>query len=218
TVQNVASNLDTHSWVHPLGVFAGITPFNFPAMIPLWMFPMAIACGNTFVLKPSEQDPMTPNMLAELFLEAGAPKNVLQVIHGAKDQVNMLCTHPDIQGVSFVGSPTVGQHVYRTAAHNLKRVQCFVGAKNHMVIMPDANKEQVIKALTGSSCGAAGQRCMAISVAVFVGEARQWIDDLKAQFRETRPGAWDDEGADYGPQINAKAKERILRLIKQGKE
>ena len=218
TVQNVATNLDTQSWVHPMGVFAGITPFNFPAMIPLWMFPMAIACGNTFILKPSEQDPMTPNMLAELFLEAGAPKNVLQVIHGAKDQVNMLCTHPDIKGVSFVGSPTVGQHVYRTASHNLKRVQCFVGAKNHMVIMPDANKEQVIKALTGSSCGAAGQRCMAISVAVFVGEAKHWIDDLKAQFSKTRPGAWDDEGADYGPQINAKAKERILRLIKQGKE
>lgn len=218
TMRNVASGLDTQSWVHPMGVFAGITPFNFPAMIPLWMFPMAIACGNTFILKPSEQDPMTVNMLAELFLKAGAPKNLLQVIHGGKDQVNMLCTHPDIQGVSFVGSPTVGQHVYRTAAHNLKRVQCFVGAKNHMVIMPDANKSQVIKALTGSSCGAAGQRCMAISVAVFVGEAKNWIADVKEEFQKIRPGVWDDANADYGPQINVRAKERILSLIQKGKD
>jgi malonate-semialdehyde dehydrogenase (acetylating)/methylmalonate-semialdehyde dehydrogenase len=218
TVENVARNIDTQSWTQPLGVCAGITPFNFPAMIPLWMFPMAIACGNTFVLKPSEQDPMTPNLLAELFLEAGAPKNLLQVIHGGKEQVDTLLTHPDIKAVSFVGSVPVGQHVYRTATDHLKRAQCFAGAKNHMVIMPDARKSQVIGSLVGASCGAAGQRCMAISVAVFVGESKQWIDELKAEFAGVRPGAWDDENASYGPQISAKAKERVLTLIKQGKE
>ncbi len=168
TVENVAREIDTASWIQPLGVCAGITPFNFPAMIPLWMFPLAIACGNTFVLKPSEQDPLTPNRLAELFLEAGAPKGVLQVIHGGREQVDALLTHPDIRAISFVGSVAVGQHVYRTGTAHLKRVQAFAGAKNHMVILPDANKAQVLGNLVGASCGAAGQRCMAISAAVFV--------------------------------------------------
>ncbi|HBY47945.1 MAG TPA: methylmalonate-semialdehyde dehydrogenase (CoA acylating), partial [Alcanivorax sp.] len=172
TVENVARGIDGHAWTQPLGVCAGITPFNFPAMIPLWMFPMAIACGNSFVLKPSEQDPMTPNILAELFLRAGAPKNLLQVVHGGKEQVDTLLTHPEIKAVSFVGSVPVGQHVYRTATDHLKRAQCFAGAKNHMVVMPDARKDQVISNLVGASCGAAGQRCMAISVAVFVGESK----------------------------------------------
>ncbi len=129
TVENVAREIDTASWIQPLGVCAGITPFNFPAMIPLWMFPLAIACGNTFVLKPSEQDPLTPNRLAELFLEAGAPKGVLQVIHGGREQVDALLTHPDIRAISFVGSVAVGQHVYRTGTAHLKRVQAFAGAK-----------------------------------------------------------------------------------------
>ena len=172
TVENVARSIDTHSWTQPLGVCAGITPFNFPAMIPLWMFPLAIAAGNTFVLKPSEQDPMTPNRLAELFQEAGAAPGLLQVVHGGKEQVDTLLTHPDIKAVSFVGSVPVGQHVYRTATDNMKRAQCFAGAKNHMVIMPDANKDQVVSSLVGSSCGAAGQRCMAISVAVVVGDSK----------------------------------------------
>ncbi len=136
TVENVAREIDTASWIQPLGVCAGITLFNFPAMIPLWMFPLAIACGNTFVLKPSEQDPLTPNRLAELFLEAGAPKGVLQVIHGGREQVDALLTHPDIRAISFVGSVAVGQHVYRTGTAHLKRVQAFAGAKNHMVILP----------------------------------------------------------------------------------
>lgn len=218
TVENVAHDIDTQSWTQPLGVCAGITPFNFPAMIPLWMFPMAIAAGNTFILKPSEQDPMTPNLLAELFLEAGAPANVLQVVHGGKQQVDTLLTHPDIRAVSFVGSVPVGQHVYRTATDHLKRAQCFAGAKNHMVVMPDAQKNQVINSLVGSSCGAAGQRCMAISVAVFVGESKQWIDELKQEFANIRPGAWDDDRAAYGPQISPKARDRVLALIKQGKD
>ena len=218
TVENVARGIDGHAWTQPLGVCAGITPFNFPAMIPLWMFPMAIACGNSFVLKPSEQDPMTPNILAELFLRAGAPKNLLQVVHGGKAQVDTLLTHPEIKAVSFVGSVPVGQHVYRTASDHLKRAQCFAGAKNHMVVMPDARKDQVISNLVGASCGAAGQRCMAISVAVFVGESKQWIDELKDELAKIRPGAWDDENAAYGPQISPKARDRVLTLIKQGKE
>ncbi len=217
TVENVARRIDTYSYTQPLGVCAGITPFNFPAMIPLWMFPMAIACGNTFVLKPSEQDPMTPNHLAELFVDAGVPKGVLQVIHGGKDQVNKLLEHPDIKAISFVGSVPVAQHVYRTGTQNLKRVQAMAGAKNHMVVMPDANKEQVISSLVGASCGAAGQRCMAISVAVFVGESAKWLPDVAQAMAATKPGPWNDEKSAYGPQINARAKERILSLIEKGK-
>ena len=216
TVENVARRIDTYSVRQPMGVFAGITPFNFPAMIPLWMFPMAIACGNTFILKPSERDAMTPNLLAELFLEAGAPKGVLQVIHGAVDAVNFLCDHPQIRGVSFVGSVPVGQHVYKRAAASLKRVQCMAGAKNHMVVMPDAPKDQVISNIIGASCGAAGQRCMAISVAMFVGEAQEWIPDVKEAMAAQRPGAWDDPEAGLGPLITAQAKDRVINLIKGG--
>jgi malonate-semialdehyde dehydrogenase (acetylating) / methylmalonate-semialdehyde dehydrogenase len=218
TVENVARKIDTYSYVQPLGVCAGITPFNFPAMIPLWMFPMAIACGNTFVLKPSEQDPMTPSRLVELFVEAGAPKGVVQLVHGGRQQVDALLTHPDVKAISFVGSVPVAQHVYRTGTQHLKRVQAMAGAKNHMVIMPDANKEQVISNLIGASCGAAGQRCMAISVAVFVGAAKDWIADLKAAMANVTPGPWDQPASAYGPQINPRAKERIVGLIKKGKE
>jgi malonate-semialdehyde dehydrogenase (acetylating)/methylmalonate-semialdehyde dehydrogenase len=217
TVENVAREIDTASWIQPLGVCVGITPFNFPAMIPLWMFPLAIACGNTFILKPSEQDPMTPNRLAELFLEAGAPPGVLQVLHGGREQVDALLVHPDVRAISFVGSVPVGQHIYRTGTQHLKRVQAFAGAKNHMVIMPDAPKDQVISNLLGASCGAAGQRCMAISVAVFVGESRQWIPELAAQMAELRPGHWRDSGAAFGPLISQQARQRVLRLIAEGK-
>ncbi|MBZ2189818.1 CoA-acylating methylmalonate-semialdehyde dehydrogenase [Alcanivorax sp. JB21] len=218
TVENVARGVDTHSWIQPLGVCAGITPFNFPAMIPLWMFPMAIACGNTFVLKPSEQDPMTAVRLAELFVKAGAPKGVLQVVHGGKQQVDTLLNHDTVRAVSFVGSVPVGQHVYRTATHNLKRAQCFAGAKNHMVIMPDANPQQVVNQLVGASVGAAGQRCMAISVAVFVGSARDMIPALRDELAKVRPGAWDDEQAGYGPLISPQAKQRVLAMIAAGVE
>jgi malonate-semialdehyde dehydrogenase (acetylating)/methylmalonate-semialdehyde dehydrogenase len=218
TVENVANGIDTYSMIQPLGVCVGITPFNFPAMIPLWMFPLSIACGNTFVLKPSEQDPMTPMRLAELFLEAGAPKNVLQVIHGGQDQVNQLLKHPDVHAISFVGSAPVAEHIYKTGTQHLKRVQCFAGAKNHSVIMPDAQPQQVINNLIGASCGAAGQRCMAISVAVLVGSAKNIIPGLAESFKELRPGIWNDAGAAYGPVISAKAKARILDLIRQGKE
>lgn len=218
TVENVARGVDTHSWVQPLGVCVGITPFNFPAMIPLWMFPMAIACGNSFVLKPSEQDPMTAVRLAELFLEAGAPEGVLQVVHGGKAQVDMLLNHETVRAVSFVGSVPVGQHVYRTATQNLKRAQCFAGAKNHMVIMPDANPQQVVNQLVGASVGAAGQRCMAISVAVFVGKAKEMIPALREALAKVRPGAWNDDDAGYGPLISPQARERVLSLIAAGRE
>lgn len=216
TVENVAREIDSYSYIQPLGVCAGITPFNFPAMIPLWMFPLAIACGNTFILKPSEQDPLTPMRLAELFVEAGAPKGVLQVLHGTKQQVDFLLDHPDIRAISFVGSVPVGRYIYETGTRNMKRVQSFAGAKNHMVIMPDADKQQVINNLVGASVGAAGQRCMAISVAVFVGQAREWIPELKEAMSQVRPGAWNDAGASYGPVISAKAKGRIEQLIQQG--
>ncbi|WP_288448340.1 aldehyde dehydrogenase family protein, partial [uncultured Pseudomonas sp.] len=163
---NVASGVDTYTLLQPLGVCAGITPFNFPAMIPLWMFPMAIACGNTFVLKPSEQDPLVTMRLAELALEAGVPPGVLNVVHGGPAVVDALCDHPDIKALSFVGSTRVGTHVYRRASEAGKRVQCMMGAKNHAVVMPDAPREQTLANLVGAAFGAAGQRCMAVSVVV----------------------------------------------------
>ena len=218
TVENVARGIDTYSYTQPLGVCAGITPFNFPAMIPLWMFPLAIACGNTFILKPSEQDPMTPMRLAELFLEAGAPKDVLQVIHGRKESVDALLTDPVIKAISFVGSVPVGQYIYQTGTANMKRVQAFAGAKNHMVIMPDANKAQVVNNLVGASVGAAGQRCMAISVAVFVGDSKEWVGEVRDALAKVRPGVWNDPEAAYGPLISSQARDRVLALIQQGKD
>ena len=217
TVENVARGIDTYSLIQPIGVCAGITPFNFPAMVPLWMFPLAVACGNTFVLKPSEQDPMTPNLLMELLSQAGAPEGLVQVVHGGKEQVDALLEHPDVRAVSFVGSAPVAQRIYRKAADNLKRVQALAGAKNHLVIMPDANKEQAISSLVGASCGAAGQRCMAISAAVLVGAAADWLPDIRAAMAKVRPGAWDDADASYGAQITPAAQQRILGFIERGK-
>ena len=218
TVENVAGGIDTYSYLQPLGVCVGITPFNFPAMIPLWMFPLAIAAGNTFVLKPSEQVPLTPVRLIELFIEAGAPKGVLNMVHGGPEVVDQLLNHPDVHAASFVGSSRVGQHIYETGTKAGKRVQCMMGAKNHMVVMPDANKNATLNALVGASVGAAGQRCMAISVAVLVGEAANWVDDLAERMRAVRPGAWNDAGAAYGPVISKAAHQRILGLIQQGKD
>ena len=218
TVENVAREIDSYSYTQPLGVCLGITPFNFPAMIPLWMFPMAIACGNTFILKPSEQDPMTSNKLAELFVEAGAPKGLLQVIHGDKKQVDLLIKHPDIKAISFVGSVPVGQYIYKTGTDHLKRVQALAGAKNHMVVMPDAHKKKTIDNLVGSAVGAAGQRCMAISVAIFVGSAKDWVKDLKSEMALIKAGPWDSEKSGFGPLISKQAKKRVLQLIEKGKD
>jgi malonate-semialdehyde dehydrogenase (acetylating)/methylmalonate-semialdehyde dehydrogenase len=218
TVENVATGIDTYSYIQPIGVYAGITPFNFPAMIPLWMFPLAIACGNTFVLKPSEQDPLTPVRLAELLLEAGAPRGVLNIVHGGPRQVDQLLRHPDIKGISFVGSTRLGEHIYTTGTAAGKRVQCMLGAKNHMVIMPDADRNSTLNALVGASVGAAGQRCMAISVAVFVGDSQAWVGELAERMALVRPGAWDDASAAYGPLISRAARQRVLELIARGRE
>ena len=214
--ENVAGGVDTYTIRQPIGVCAGITPFNFPAMIPLWMFPMAIVCGNTFVLKPSEQDPMTPMLLAELALQAGVPPGVLNIVHGGKRAVDALCTHPDITAVSFVGSTAVGTHVYNLASQHGKRVQCMMGAKNHAVVLPDANKEQSLNAVVGATFGAAGQRCMATSVTVLVGEAQKWIPDIVAKAKTLKVNAGVEKGTDLGPVVSKNAKQRILGLIEEG--
>ena len=215
---NVAGGVDTFTLLQPIGVCAGITPFNFPAMIPLWMFPMAIATGNTFVLKPSEQDPMVTMRLVELALEAGIPKGVLNVIHGGEDVVNAICDHADIKAVSFVGSTRVGTHVYHRASQSGKRVQCMMGAKNHAVVLPDANKEQTLNALAGAAFGAAGQRCMAASTAVLVGDAQRWLPDLVAKAKTLKVGAGHTAGTDVGPLISCAARERVEAFIASGVE
>lgn len=214
--ENVAGGVDTYTLRQPIGVCAGITPFNFPAMIPLWMFPMAIACGNTFVLKPSEQDPLSTMLLVELAVEAGVPAGVLNVVHGGKDVVDALCTHKDIKAVSFVGSTAVGTHVYDLAGKHGKRVQSMMGAKNHAVVLPDANREQTLNALVGAGFGAAGQRCMATSVVVLVGAAKQWLPDLKALAQKLKVNAGSEPGTDVGPVVSKRAKARILELIESG--
>ena len=216
-VENVASGVDTYSIWQPLGVCAGITPFNFPAMIPLWMFPMAIATGNTFILKPSEQDPMVTMRLVELAVEAGVPEGVLNVVHGGKATVDAICDHPDIKAVSFVGSSAVGKHVYERASQSGKRAQCMMGAKNHGVILPDANKEQTLNQLAGAAFGAAGQRCMALSVVVLVGAAGEWIDDIKAKAESLVVSAGKND-KDLGPLISPAAKARVEHLIGTGVE
>ncbi|BAN48030.1 CoA-acylating methylmalonate-semialdehyde dehydrogenase [Metapseudomonas resinovorans] len=215
---NVASGVDTYTLNQPLGVCAGITPFNFPAMIPLWMFPMAIATGNTFVLKPSEQDPMVTMRLAELAMEAGVPPGVLNVIHGGADAVNLLCDHPDIKAVSFVGSTKVGTHVYNRATANGKRAQCMMGAKNHAIVLPDAHKQQTLNNLAGAAFGAAGQRCMALSVVILVGEAQNWLPELVEKAKSLKIGAGVEAGTDVGPVVSCAALDRVSSLIAAGEK
>ena len=209
SVENVSRNIDIHSILQPLGVCLGITPFNFPAMIPLWMFPLAIVCGNAFVLKPSEQTAQTANKLAEIFKSCGFPKGLLNVIHGGVDQAGYLIEHRHVKAISFVGSAKGAMAVYRKGATALKRVQAFSGAKNHMLIMPDADKEQVVKSLISASCGAAGQRCMAVSVGVFVDSKQSWIDEIKEAMSHLKPGSWTDQEADFGPLISKSAREEF---------
>src|ERR1700676_824370 len=214
--ENVAGGVDTYTLRQSIGVCVGITPFNFPAIIPLWMFPMAIVCGNTFVLKPSEQDPLTPMLLAELALQAGVPPGVLNIIHGGKRAVDAICTHPDIVAISFVGSTAVGTHVYNLGTEHGKRVQAMMGAKNHAVVMPDANKEQSLNALVGATFGAAGPRCMATSVTVLVGEAQKWIPDIVVKAKTLKVNAGVEKGTDLGPVVSKNAKQRILGLVEDG--
>ena len=213
---NVATGVDTYTVQQPLGVCAGITPFNFPAMIPLWMFPMAIACGNTFVLKPSEQDPMSTMRLVELAVQAGIPAGVLNVVHGGEAVVNAICDHADIKAVSFVGSTRVGTHVYQRATQSGKRVQCMMGAKNHAIILPDASREHTLNNLLGAAFGAAGQRCMALSVAILVGDAKNWVPELIERAKKLSVGNGAVAGVDVGPLISCAAKERVESLIERG--
>lgn len=218
--QSVASGVDTWSMRQPLGVVGGITPFNFPAMIPLWMFPVAIACGNTFVLKPSERDPSTGLRLAELFFEAGAPEGVLNVVNGDKEAVDTLLSDPRIQGVSFVGSTAIGEYIYRTGTAHGKRVQALCGAKNHMVVMPDADMDQVTDAVVGAAYGSAGERCMAISVVVAVGNeaADTLIEKLKPRVAALKVGPYTDASTEMGPVITPEARDRIFGYIDAGVE
>jgi malonate-semialdehyde dehydrogenase (acetylating)/methylmalonate-semialdehyde dehydrogenase len=216
--ENVASNVDTYTLRQPIGVCAGITPFNFPAMIPLWMFPMAIVCGNTFVLKPSEQDPLSTMALVELAIEAGVPRGVLNVVHGGKEVVDALCTHEHVKAVSFVGSTAVGTHVYQLSSEHGKRVQSMMGAKNHAVVLPDAHREQTLNALAGAAFGAAGQRCMATSALVLVGQAREWLPELVARAKTLKVSAGVEPNTDVGPLVSKAAKERVLSLIAKGVE
>ncbi|WP_062918440.1 CoA-acylating methylmalonate-semialdehyde dehydrogenase [Paraburkholderia caribensis] len=215
-LENVAGKVDTYTLRQPIGVCAGITPFNFPAMIPLWMFPMAIVCGNTFVLKPSEQDPLSTIELVKLAIEAGVPSGVLNVVHGGKEVVDALCSHPHVKAVSFVGSTSVGTHVYRLASEHGKRVQSMMGAKNHAVVLPDASREHTLNALAGAGFGAAGQRCMATSVVVLVGKAQEWLPELVERAKTLKVNAGNEPGTDVGPVVSRAAKERVLKLIQSG--
>jgi malonate-semialdehyde dehydrogenase (acetylating)/methylmalonate-semialdehyde dehydrogenase len=218
--EGAGPGIDMYSIRQAVGVGAGITPFNFPAMIPMWMFAPAIACGNAFILKPSERDPSVPIRLAELMIEAGLPAGVLNVVNGDKSAVDGILTHPGIAAVSFVGSTPIARYVYGTAAMNGKRAQCFGGAKNHMIIMPDADLDQAANALMGAGYGSAGERCMAISVAVPVGQetADRLIDKLTPMVESLRIGPYTDEKADMGPVVTKDAKARILGLIDKGVE
>ena len=217
---NVGGNIDIFSVREPIGVIGGITPFNFPVMIPLWMGVMAVACGNTYVNKPSERDPSSSLFLAELWKQAGLPDGVWNVINGDKEVVDGLLRHPDIAAISFVGSTFVGEYVYQEGCKYNKRVQSFCGAKNHMIIMPDADMDQAAEALVSSGFGSAGERCMAISVAVPVGKATQdaLIERITPMVEALKTGAYDDPKADINPLITMQAKERVEGLITSGVE
>lgn len=217
-VSNVSHGIDTYSIREALGVCAGICPFNFPAMIPLWMFPIAVTCGNTFILKPSEKDPGASIMLAELAMEAGLPDGVLNIVHGTHETVNAICDDEDIRAVSFVGSNTAGMHIYARAAAKGKRVQSNMGAKNHAIVMPDANIDATANALVAAGFGAAGQRCMALSTVVFVGDLKTWENELAKRAKNLKVNAGTVPDADLGPVISKQAKERIRKLIQSGVE
>jgi malonate-semialdehyde dehydrogenase (acetylating)/methylmalonate-semialdehyde dehydrogenase len=216
--KNVGPAIDTYSDRQALGVVAGITPFNFPCMVPLWMYPVAIACGNTFILKPSERDPSAALVVAELLYEAGLPKGVLQVVHGDKEVVDAILHHPDIKAVSFVGSTPIAEYVYATGTAKGKRVQALGGAKNHMVVMPDADMDKVADALMGAGYGSAGERCMAVSVAVPVGQktADALVETLAPRVRALKIGPATDREAEMGPLVTKQHMEKVLGYIDKG--
>jgi malonate-semialdehyde dehydrogenase (acetylating)/methylmalonate-semialdehyde dehydrogenase len=215
----VSTTVDAWSFRQPLGVCAGITPFNFPAMVPMWMHPVAIACGNAFVLKPSERDPSASNLVAELYAEAGLPAGVFNVVHGDKVAVDALLDHPDVVGVSFVGSTPIAQYVHARGTEKRKRVQALGGAKNHAVVMPGADLGYAADQLAAAGFGSAGQRCMAISVAVAIGDAGdELVDEVARRAREIRVGPGLDPASEMGPVVTPQARERIVDYIGQGAE
>ncbi|NQE62843.1 CoA-acylating methylmalonate-semialdehyde dehydrogenase [Caulobacter sp. RHG1] len=218
--EGAGPGIDIYSMRQPLGVVAGITPFNFPAMIPMWMFGIAIAVGNSFILKPSEKDPTVPVKLAELMMEAGAPEGVLNVIHGDKSAVDAILNHPDIKAVSFVGSSDIAHYVYQTGTANGKRVQAMGGAKNHGIVLPDADMDQVVKDISGAAFGSAGERCMALPVVVPVG--KHTADDLRermvAEIATLKVGVSTDADAHYGPVVSAAHRNKIADYIRLGQE
>ena len=219
--EGAGPGIDMYSLRQPLGVVAGITPFNFPAMIPMWKFCPAIAAGNAFILKPSERDPSVPLMLAELMTEAGLPDGILNVVNGDKESVDAILDHEVIQAVGFVGSTPIAEYIYSRGCANGKRVQCFGGAKNHMIIMPDADMDQAVDALIGAGYGAAGERCMAISVAVPVGEetADRLVEKLAPRVESLKIGPYTaGNDVDFGPLVTAQARERVLGLVNSGVE
>ncbi len=215
--ENVGTNIDSWSVRQPLGVCAGITPFNFPAMVPMWMFPMAIACGNTFVLKPSEKDPSCPLKLAELFSEAGLPDGVLNIVNGDKEVVDAILEHKDISAVSFVGSTPIAKYIYENAAKNEKRVQALGGAKNHCVVMPDCDLDQAVNGLMGAAYGSAGERCMAQSVAVAVGNVGdKLVDELSKKVEALKIGPGMDKNSEMGPLVTKEHLERVRGYVDLG--
>ncbi|HEX3972352.1 MAG TPA: CoA-acylating methylmalonate-semialdehyde dehydrogenase [Stellaceae bacterium] len=215
--ENIGANIDSYGVRQPLGVCAGITPFNFPAMVPMWMFPVAIACGNSFILKPSERDPSPPLFLAELLSQAGLPPGVFNVINGDKSAVEAILDHPGIDAVSFVGSTPIAESVFHRASAANKRVQALGGAKNHMVVMPDADMGQAVDALMGAAYGSAGERCMAVSVAVTIGKAGDaLIDRLTPRVQSLKLGPYTDPDAEMGPLVTREAYERVKRYVDIG--
>ncbi|MBI1326223.1 MAG: CoA-acylating methylmalonate-semialdehyde dehydrogenase [Alphaproteobacteria bacterium] len=217
--ENVGTNIDTYSIRQALGVCAGITPFNFPAMVGMWMFPVAIACGNTFVWKPSERDPSVSLLIADLLKQAGLPDGVLNVVQGDKEAVDTLLTDPRVQAISFVGSTPIAQYIYETGTKHSKRVQALGGAKNHMVIMPDADMDQAVDALMGAAYGSAGERCMAISVAVAVGDAAdKIIQKLKPRVEALKIGPGMDDSSEMGPLVTKAHLEKVLGYVESGEK
>ncbi len=215
--QNVGTNIDSWSIRQPLGICAGITPFNFPAMVPMWMFPIAIACGNSFILKPSEKDPSCSIRLAELFSEAGLPDGVFNVLQGDKEIVDMILQCNDISSVSFVGSTPVAKYIYQESAKNGKRVQALGGAKNHLLVMPDANINQAVDGIIGAGYGSAGERCMAVSVAVAIGNiADELVEKIQLSAQKLKVAPWTDNESDMGPVISKQHKEKIENYISIG--
>lgn len=216
--EDVGTAIDSHTLRQPLGVCVGITPFNFPAMIPLWMFPLATVCGNTFVLKPSEKDPSCPLRLAELFKEAGAPDGVLNVVNGDKTAVDVLLTHPDVNAISFVGSTPVAEHVYKTGILHGKRVQAFGGAKNHCLVMPDADLEQTAEAIVGAAYGSAGERCMALSAVVTVGNqlGDELVRQLTSRVEALKIGPGTDSNVAMGPLVTQEHLDRVKSYVELG--